>query len=303
MKVYFDYTGEPKDVDLVSTRMDREAYKVKITLPAKWIEGPAQKLLTYFVDTYNKKFPEKPLVAEEMKLQCRGVQVPLDATVSKYVEEYNDLLILHEVKKKGVEKAPEGSLLCTNFGCGKRFMPDENGPEACRHHAKGPVFHDTFKYWSCCPDNRAMDFDDFEKIEPCVVGPHSTENAPVQFKAEEVLNQALTPEQAAAMKQQQQGEQMMADGPRRTGPREFEEAAHQQSKPQQIVDGKATCRNFGCQKEFVVAENNDSACRYHCEGPVFWDTYKYWKCCPEKKCIEFDDFTAVPGCTTGAHKL
>ena len=73
--------------------------------------------------------------------------------------------------------------------------------------------------------------------------------------------------------------------------------------PQPIVDGRAKCRNFGCQKEFVVTENSDTSCRYHAEGPVFWDTYKYWKCCPDKKKAEFDDFVSIPGCVVGPHRL
>jgi hypothetical protein len=35
---------------------------------------------------------------------------------------------------------------------------------------------------------------------------------------------------------------------------------------------------------------------------VFWDTYKYWKCCPDRKHMDFDDFAKVEGCTTGPHK-
>ena len=34
---------------------------------------------------------------------------------------------------------------------------------------------------------------------------------------------------------------------------------------------------------------------------MFHDTLKFWSCCPEKKCFEFDTFMAVPGCVTGFH--
>jgi len=307
MKVYFDYQGEPEvsaGMELLSAPMDRESYKLKITLPAKWVEGPAQKLLDYYCSAYNKKFAEKPLNAEEMKLHCRGVDVPLDATVNKYIQEHNDVLIHHKTQRI-VEKIVEGSLVCTNFGCGKRYLPEENGPNACRYHAKPPVFHDVYKYWSCCPDKKTMDFADFEKIEPCCVGYHSQDNKPVEFKSEPVNNMALTAEQAAAVQNQQQASQAMMSGddcgPQRNGPREFEEAKH--TKPQEIVNGMATCRNFGCGQKFCVAENHDEACLYHKGGPVFHDTYKYWKCCPDQKKIDFDDFAAIPGCTRGPHKL
>jgi hypothetical protein len=303
MKVYFKYAGEPTDFEPKGGRLGREAYEPKITLPAKWLEGPVSKLISFFCETYNKKFPEKTLDPENVRLVCRGVEVPPEAVVTQYIEEYNDLLIQHLPAPKAVEKIPEGSLLCTNYGCGKRFLPEENNQHACAHHAKPPVFHDTYKFWSCCPEKKAMDFDEFESIPPCVVGPHSTENAVVKFTSEPVNNVALSEDQVRTMKQQQEASPLMEAGPRRTGPREFEGAKDTMRKPQEIKDGKATCRNFGCQKEFVVAANTDTSCQYHVEGPVFWDTYKYWKCCPQKKCIDFDDFAVIPGCAVGPHRL
>ena len=41
--------------------------------------------------------------------------------------------------------------------------------------------------------------------------------------------------------------------------------------------------------------------RYHKGSPVFHDGEKYWSCCPQKKCIDFESFMKVPGCVTGKH--
>lgn len=41
--------------------------------------------------------------------------------------------------------------------------------------------------------------------------------------------------------------------------------------------------------------------RYHKGKPVFHDGEKYWSCCPQKKCIDFESFMKVPGCVTGKH--
>jgi hypothetical protein len=308
MKVYFVYDGEgDASGNIVSKRLEREAYKVKITLPAKWVAGPCLKLLTYFCDTYNKKFPDAPLAADEMALKIGAVELALDQAVEGNVAEYNDVLIVHKASV-ALEAVPEGSLKCSNFGCGKHFLPADNGDAACAHHAKGPIFHDTAKFWSCCPDRKAQDWADFEAIPPCVTGPHSTENNGAAFvtASAEVDNVPMTGEQLAAMQATQAVEQRAAaDAPQRNGAREFEEAVHQNSSQptQDIVDGKATCRNYGCQQEFAVADNGDASCTFHKGGPVFHDTYKYWKCCADKKQIEFDDFVKVPGCTTGPHKL
>ena len=303
MKVYFQYDGEPPSTDIVGGPLQREPYKVKITIPEKWQAGPCSQLLTFFVSTYNKKFADKALVESALLLKVGGVILPLGEEVQRHVREYNDIMILHQVVDKNALQRPEGSVLCTNFGCGKYFVPHDNTEAACAHHKQAPVFHDTHKYWSCCPEHKALDWEEFEAIPPCVTGPHSTANKAVTFKSEEIKSVALTEAQKAAMDAGASTTVTYPDGPRRTGPREFEGATAAQSGPQQIVDGKATCRNFGCQQVFLVADNHDSACTYHAEGPVFWDTYKYWKCCPDKKKAEFDDFVLIPGCATGPHKL
>jgi hypothetical protein len=67
------------------------------------------------------------------------------------------------------------------------------------------------------------------------------------------------------------------------------------------TDGKAKCVNFGCQKEYVVAENHATACTHHAGAPVFHDAGKFWSCCPKAVKYDFDAFLQVPGCTTSAH--
>lgn len=68
------------------------------------------------------------------------------------------------------------------------------------------------------------------------------------------------------------------------------------------TDGKARCVNHGCQKEYVVTENDEDACKYHTGAPVFHDAVKYWSCCPKNVKYDFDEFLTVPGCAVGPHK-
>ena len=307
IKVYFVYDGVVAPGDDA-----REPYKAKITLPEKWLAGPCEKLLSFFVGTYNKKFgPEKAIDEAKLELQVGAVTLPLHGTVSSYVQEHNDILIVPKAAAAVVEKPPEGSVVCTNYGCGKHYMDTEEGnpDDACHHHAGAPVFHDTAKYWSCCPQKKALDWDEFEAIPKCCVGKHSTKNKQINFNTQEsqvMTNTALTEEQKAGLAAGSPAAAAPAaggaDGPRHNGPREFE-GAKQNDTPGKIVDGKANCRNYGCQVNFVVAENTDTACTHHSGAPVFWDTYKYWACCPDKKVYEFDDFVKIPGCTTGPHKV
>lgn len=311
VKIYLQYDGEPLDttVNIISTRSEREALKLKLTLPASWLEGPTSKLLTFFVDSYNKKFTDeaKQLKAEDMYLHCCGVDLRGDQIVNTCVQDYNDVLIRHKVTAAVAVARPEGSVTCSNYGCGKHFVPDvDTAEDACAHHAKPPVFHDTFKYWACCPDKKASDWEDFEKIPPCQRGAHSSVPKPVIKVDQTITASALSADQMAAMNSNAAASGASEEaGERRTGPREFEGAMHAQNdKPGPVdAEGFGTCRNFGCQQRFNVNENAEDSCTYHTGGPVFWDTYKYWKCCPEKKAFEFDDFVKIAGCAKGKHKL
>jgi len=307
VKVYLKYDGEgPESVPVCGQRLGREAFKAKITLPDSWMAGPAEKVLNFFCQTYNKKFPEKPLNPEDMTLKVGDVTISPSGTVSQYVQEHNDVLLVHKPLPTEVAEADTaGTLICSNFGCGKRYKPEENADGSCHHHAKGPVFHDTYKYWGCCPEQKAYDWEQFEAIPKCVISSHCTTDRQVTFTSPNAIaNQALSAEQLQAMTRPQAAAAgpMMEGGKPRNGPREFDEGRLADEPGPIAPDGTAKCRNNGCQQRFDVATNNDTACRYHSAGPVFWDTYKFWKCCPDRKHIDFDDFAKVEGCCTGPHK-
>ncbi|OOG00963.1 hypothetical protein ASPCADRAFT_503181 [Aspergillus carbonarius ITEM 5010] len=57
------------------------------------------------------------------------------------------------------------------------------------------------------------------------------------------------------------------------------------------------CVHKGCGKEFTDAEE---PCVYHPGPPVFHEGQKGWKCC-KPRVLTFDEFLAIPPCTTGKH--
>ncbi|TPR02012.1 14-3-3 family protein [Aspergillus niger] len=57
------------------------------------------------------------------------------------------------------------------------------------------------------------------------------------------------------------------------------------------------CVHKGCGKEFTDA---DEPCVYHPGPPVFHEGQKGWKCC-KPRVLTFDEFLAIPPCTTGKH--
>lgn len=296
MKVYFIYNGQDADGSSVSDVP--EPFKLKIDIPKLWLEGPCERLLLFFLKTLKAK-REIDLEPHAVCMKCGGIFLKSQDVVSQQLSDYNDVYVLHNVAPKEKEDH-SGKLRCTNFGCNAYYTEESNSDTSCHCHEKGPVFHDLEKYWGCCESKKAFDWESFQKIPTCRITRHSTSNKPFAFPKQDITNIPLTAEQ---LKQPETEALGMHDGKRTTGPREFEGASLAHNEPQVIIDGKARCRNFGCTKEFVVAENTDTACCYHKDGPVFWDTYKYWKCCPDKKCLEFDDFVKIPGCSVGYHKL
>jgi hypothetical protein len=76
--------------------------------------------------------------------------------------------------KPKVTKYEDGTYRCQNKGCQARFRKEDNHAKACTYHKGTPVFHETLKWWGCCPDRKKMDFDDFLAVPGCASGPHWT---------------------------------------------------------------------------------------------------------------------------------
>ena len=78
--------------------------------------------------------------------------------------------------EKPKEDPNDPLLRCRRFGYQKKYRESENHDTFCRYHVKPPVFHETAKYWSCCSDKKAYDWETFMAIPGCSVGRCSTED-------------------------------------------------------------------------------------------------------------------------------
>jgi CHORD len=169
---------------------------LKITLPKSWKTGPTSQLLEQFIEAYNPKFPDNVLDVANCHLSQRRkplgssssdtktVLVPLasNAIVVDDIPDRGDVYICHgpsetkevmEERIKAALAAQQATLAttvaCTHFGCRNRFP--KGGPyPVCIHHKSPPVFHETAKYWACCPDKKAYDWEDFQTIPGCQTG-------------------------------------------------------------------------------------------------------------------------------------
>jgi broad-specificity NMP kinase len=184
MKVLLHYK-ETEDESLHKT--------LKITLPKSWKNGPTSKLLDQFVESYNSsdQGSKTSLNASELHLAIRNrnnnqdenlIALASDAITIEVIEDREDVFIckgasrtladIEDEKKEEAERKKAllaNTVACVHFGCKNRFPKGGPYPECC-YHAAPPVFHETAKFWSCCPQKKAYDWDDFQSIKGCKTG-------------------------------------------------------------------------------------------------------------------------------------
>merc|ERR1719356_1214360 len=183
MKVFLKY----EDND------DKSTHKtLKMTLPKSWKSGPTSRLLEQFVQSYNggNEGQSNPLEVGSLHLSTRRPNngdheekelkhIPSDGVVIETIPDREDVYICHgasrtaaeidaekqaSVKKK--KQANKDLARCVRYGCNNRFP--KGGPyPPCQYHRGPPVFHETAKFWSCCPNKKAYDWDEFQRLPFC----------------------------------------------------------------------------------------------------------------------------------------
>jgi hypothetical protein len=287
------------------------AKTTKLTVPKKWVaEKTVANVIELFTDNYNKTNPDFAIATNAVHLVNNSQEkIYSDAIVGTVLEDRYDYYIkegeyLQPVEEdKKVETDTVFKLRCKNFGCNKFYTEEENSDTACKHHVAPPIFHDRIKGWTCCKDKKAYDWEEFQAIEGCTVGRHSTEATGQKIFADSptvaACNQAeLRNPSGPVLKSIDDYNKQNPDA---TTAASSAVKTINTRKSSRREDGTAKCQNKGCQKVFTVADNTVDACIYHKGQPVFHDAVKFWSCCSHKKCYDFDEFMAVPGCAKGYH--
>jgi len=242
-----------------------------------------------FLENHNGKHPEDTLDSEKWQLVDKSSNViDSDGNIGETVQEYQDLFVAE--KKVVVEEETDPSLKrCCNPGCQQRYREEENHGEACRHHAKQPVFWDGGKFWACCPNIKKWEWEDFIAIPGCVMGPHS-DVPPAPVAPEPMNNVPIKVDPAAPAPEPEACLECVEEEPQE----EMVEV------PEIQPDGSAVCAHHGCKLPFNVNDNPDGCCSFHPEAPIFHDGKKGYNCC-NIHVYDFDDFMCIPCCATGSH--
>lgn len=273
----------------------------KLSIPGSWSSRPVSDVIGLFLKPYNDKNPDHFLEVSQVHLETvTGTSIYSNATVTETLGDHSDYFIKPGVFVRGpddLKKAVDSRPRCKNYGCNKYFIEDENTDSCCHHHVGPPVFHDTVKFWSCCPDKKAYDFDTFQAVVGCAVGKHSTVSKVTLGPSPNATGESSAP--ASVLKSIEEYNSKNEDGV--TAADSAIKTLQTERKSSRKEDGTARCQRKGCQKVFNWMENASDACKYHKGSAIFHDAIKFWSCCPEKKCFDFDEFLLVPGCEVGYH--
>jgi len=170
---------------------------LRLTLPQKYVNGATKEVVKLFVDHYNKKHTESPLDVEALHLKIvGGNHLTHESRVKDTMAHGDECYLLGEKSSvpakrpassqastvctdapprdnverdqdgKKVVRDEKGRIRCKRFGC-KQFYDPEGPEQKCVHHKAPPIFHETAKWWSCCPDRKAYDWDEFMRIPGC----------------------------------------------------------------------------------------------------------------------------------------
>ncbi|XP_030635543.1 cysteine and histidine-rich domain-containing protein 1 [Chanos chanos] len=97
------------------------------------------------------------------------LRVKVSPSLAQIVEKM-DMTKKLEEEKKASEAVMPGTK-CKNSGCKTIYQGPETNLEVCVHHPGAPVFHEGYKYWSCCCI-KTTDFNAFLDQKGCTMGKH-----------------------------------------------------------------------------------------------------------------------------------
>jgi len=198
-------------------------------------------------------------------------------------------------------------------------VEEENGTEACQHHPGAPVFHEGYKYWSCCT-KKTSDFTEFLNTPGCAKAAHNPVKPPIPEKKPPPPD--VVPSEDKPKLMTQAAPDVVFDRPSSDAPKSdlktiiagslktdielrkkklAEESAENGDGGGDEIRVGAPCKNNACDAKYVSEESNNKPCLFHPGTPVFHEGYKFWSCCT-KRTSDFDEFLKQGGCETGRHK-
>ncbi|KAM9425453.1 cysteine and histidine-rich domain-containing protein 1 isoform 2-T2 [Pholidichthys leucotaenia] len=117
-----------------------------------------------------------PISAEKLQKERPSSEEPMTKLPQKVSASLTQALGKLDLSKRGENEMKESKTVmhgtrCKNSGCKTVYQGPETDMEVCTHHPGPPVFHEGYKYWSCCCI-KTTDFNAFLDQKGCTTGKH-----------------------------------------------------------------------------------------------------------------------------------
>ncbi|CAI8058159.1 Cysteine and histidine-rich domain-containing protein 1, partial [Geodia barretti] len=107
----------------------------------------------------------------QLKVKVANSLKSLLARLGKHQETAETAQPAEQDQRPPEEGEIEVGTTCKNKGCDETYYGSDVELTSCRYHPGVPIFHEGYKYWTCC-QRRTSDFDEFLKQEGCTTGEH-----------------------------------------------------------------------------------------------------------------------------------
>eukprot|EP00729_Bicosta_minor_P007839 gene7839-168_t len=104
--------------------------------------------------------------AEGAGARCQDPLVVIPNTVSGSLKSALQKQIDAATAANAPQELKEG-MKCIRNNCGIVYEGEESLSKTCTHCPGEPVFHEGYKYWSCCEGKKTLDFDSFLSMTGC----------------------------------------------------------------------------------------------------------------------------------------
>lgn len=117
-----------------------------------------------------------PKSAEALQRERPSADEPRTKLPFKVSPSLEQILQKLDLNKKAEQEKKESQgvapgTCCKNAGCKMVYQNTDTDKEVCKHHPGGPVFHEGYKYWSCCCI-KTLEFNAFLDQKGCTTGKH-----------------------------------------------------------------------------------------------------------------------------------
>ncbi|GLD64661.1 cysteine and histidine-rich domain-containing protein 1-like protein [Lates japonicus] len=117
-----------------------------------------------------------PKSAEKLQKERPSSDEPMTKLPPKVSASLAQVLEKLEISQRAEKEQKESQTVmpgtrCKNTGCKTVYQGPETDMEVCTHHPGAPVFHEGYKYWSCCCI-KTIDFNAFLDQKGCTTGKH-----------------------------------------------------------------------------------------------------------------------------------